>query len=186
MNKTKMGLAAVALIGLIALAFAAGFRQGQLATVQQPIRTSDIVQVTITRDGKVVYSYTTHNLITNIGAKFVRNILGFGNQTATIVKYVALSSDTTPSVTWTKLPNEFTTGGLARASGTVSVVNATAFQVVASWTSSTTATISCTGLHWDGTAGSDGNLFAAAAIPSASVIPGDNIQVTWTVNTPAG
>jgi hypothetical protein len=146
-----------------------------------------MVNVVVIRDGTVVYNYTTHNILVTIGSTYVRNILGFNNVTGqNATKWISLSSDTSPATSWTKLPNEFTTGGLARALATMTVVNSTAFQAQASWTSSTTATITCTGLQWAGEAGSDGNLFAAAEVSSASVISGDNIQVTWTVNTPAG
>jgi hypothetical protein len=185
MNKMKMSLSATAVVAVIVATFFIGLNQGQLA-VQQEIKYPHIVNFAVTRDGTVVYNYTTHNTLTTIGAHLARNVFGFANETATQVKYVALSSDTSPDKSWTKLPNEYTTGGLERKTGTPSVVNATAFQVVASWTSSTTTTIKCTSLHWDGTSGSDNNMWAVATIADASVISGDNVQVTWTVNTPDG
>ena len=186
MNKMKTGLTATAIALVIIAAFAFGFYQGQLLAVQQEVKYPHIVNFVVIRDGEVVYNYTTHNILTTIGARLARNVFGFANETQTQMKYVALSSDTSPDKSWTKLPNEYTSGGLERKAGTPSVVNTTAFQVVASWTSSTTTTIKCTSLHWDGTSGSDNNMWAVATIPDASVIPGDNVQVTWTVNTPDG
>jgi hypothetical protein len=187
MNKMKTGLTATGIALVVIAAFAIGFYQGQLLAVQQEVKYPHMVNVVVTRDGTVVYNYTTHNILVTIGSTYVRNILGFNNVTGqNATKWISLSSDTSPTTSWTKLPNEFTTGGLARALATMTVINSTAFQAQASWTSSTTATITCTGLQWAGEAGSDGNLFAAAAVSSASVISGDNIQVTWTVNTPAG
>jgi hypothetical protein len=182
----KTGLTATAIAVVIIAAFAIGFYQGQLLAIQQEVKYPHIVNMVVTRNGTVVYNYTTHNILTTIGARLARNVFGFANETQTQVKYIALSPDTSPSKTWTKLPNEYTTGGLERKAGTPTVVNTTAFQVVASWTSSTTTTIKCTALHWNGTSGSDNNMWAVASIPDASVIPGDNIQVTWTVNTPDG
>jgi hypothetical protein len=182
-----MGLTATAIALVVIAAFAFSYDQGQLLAVQQEVNYAHMVNVVVTRDGEVVYNYTTHNILVTIGSTYVRNILGFNNVTGqNATKWISLSSDTTPDISWTKLPNEFTTGGLARASATMTVINSTAYQAQASWTSSTTVTITCTGLQWAGEAGSDGNLFAAATVPSASVISGDNIQVTWTVNTPAG
>jgi len=186
MNKTKTGLTATGIALVVIAAFAIGFYQGQLLAVQQEVKYPHIVNMVVIRDGEVVYNYTTHNILTTIGARLARNVFGFANETQTQMKYVALSSDTSPDKSWTKLPNEYTSGGLERKAGTPSVVNTTAFQVVASWTSSTTTTIKCTSLHWDGTSGSDNNMWAVATIPDASVIPGDNVQVTWTVNTPDG
>ena len=182
----KTGLTATALVAVIVAAFAFGFYQGQLLAVEQEVKYPHMVNMVVTRDGEVVYNYTIHNILTTIGAKHARNVYGFANETQTQVKYIALSSDTSPSKTWTKLPSEYTSGGLERKAGTPTVVNETAFQVVASWTSSTTTTIKCTSLHWDGTSGSDNNMWAVATIPDASVISGDNVQVTWTVNTPDG
>ena len=185
MNKMKIGLT-FAIVATVLIAFAVGFHQGQeLSATNQTLKLSDIVKITVIRNGGVVYSYTTHNILTTIGARHVRNVYGFANETATQVRYIALSPDTNPNASWTKLPNEYISGGLSRQAGTVTVINSTAFQVQATWTSSTTTTIRCTGLHWSGTAGSDGNLWAVASIPDASVIPNDQIQVTWTVNVPA-
>lgn len=185
-NKMKTGLMATVLVAVITATYLIGFLQGQRLAAQQEINFPHIVNVVIRRNGEVVYNYTTHNILTTIGARLVRNILGFDNETQRQVKYIALSSDTNPDKTWTKLPNEYTTGGLERKAGTPSVINATAFQVVAQWTSSTTTTIKCTALHWDGTSGSDNNMWAVASIPDASVIPNDEIQVTWKVNIPDG
>ena len=181
----KMGLTATALVAVITVAFIIGFYQGQLLAVQQEVKYPHMVNFVVRRDGEVIYNYTVHNILTVIGARHARNVYGFDNETLIQVKYISLSSDTSPSATWTILPNELT-GGLARATGTPSVVNGTAFQVVASWTSDQTATIRCTGLHYNSTSLSDNNLWAVATIPDASVISGDDIQVTWTINTPYG
>jgi len=182
----KNGLIAITLITAILAGYSIGFYAGQTFSVQQKVTHFHAVNIIIWRHGVVVYNYTTHNILTTIGARHVRNIFGFDNETQRQVKYVSLSNDTNPDKSWTKLPNEITTDGLARAAGTPSVINSTAFQVVAQWTASGSYTLRCTGLHWNGTAGSDGNLWAVAGFPDATVINGDNIQVTWTVNTPDG
>ena len=144
------------------------------------------VSVKALRDGEIFYEYEDHNLITTIGSKHVRNFLGFANQTNAAIENIALSNDAGPAASWTKLPGEITTLVLDRAAGAASVVNATAFQVTYTWTAGGAQDIQCTGLHWDVTDDSDGNLFAAAAISSVSLQANDQLQVTWTVNIPDG
>lgn len=186
-GKKKLALTSIMLIAVLAVGFSIGYYQGQLLAVQQDVKYPHIVNLVVRRDGAVIYNHTTHNIITTIGAKYVRNILGFNNETSQeATKWISLSDDTSPSASWTKLPSEFTTGGLARASATMTVINATAYQAQASWTATASFTIRCTGLHWSGTAGSDGNLFAVATVPDANVISGDEVTITWIVNIPAG
>jgi hypothetical protein len=144
------------------------------------------VSVKAFRDGAVFYEYDEHNLITTIGSKHIRNLLGWANQTNVACVNIALSNDAAPAASWTKLPGEITTLSLDRATGSESVVNATAFQVTYTWTAGGTQPIQCTGLHWSATGDSDGNLFAAASISSVSLQDQDQLQVTWTVNIPDG
>jgi hypothetical protein len=144
------------------------------------------VSVKAFRDGAVFYEYDEHNLITTIGSKHIRNFLGWANQTNDACENIALSNDAAPAASWTKLPGEITTLSLDRAAGTVSYVNATAFQVTHTWTAGGAQSIQCTGLHWSVTDDSDNNLFAAASISSVSLQDQDQLQVTWTVNIPDG
>lgn len=138
------------------------------------------------RDGEVFFEYDEHNLITGNGSKHIRNFLGFANQTNVACIYLSLSNDGAPVKTWGKLPNEITGNGLDRQTGTPSVVNATAYQVTYTWTATAPQSVQATGLHWDSTDDSDGNMFAAAAISSVSLQANDMLQVTWTVNIPDG
>ena len=142
------------------------------------------VSVLVMRDGVVVYEYNEHNLITTIGSRHVRNFLGFANQTNQATINIALSNDAAPLASWTKLPSEITGSGLARAGGTASVLNSTAYQVTYTWTASAAEAVQCTGLHWNSTSDSDNNLFAAAAISAVNLQANDQIQVTWEVNIP--
>jgi hypothetical protein len=144
------------------------------------------VSVKAIREGAVFYEYDTHNLITTIGSKQIRNFLGWANQTNAASINIALSNDATPLTSWTKLPGEITTLALDRAAGTPSYVNSTAYQVTYTWTATGAQSIQCTGLHWSVTDDSDNNLFAAATISSVSLQNNDQLQVTWTVNVPDG
>lgn len=185
-GKKKACLAATALtIVIVASAYLIGYHQGQ-NSIQQKVKLTNIVNFAVIRNGTTVYNYTTHNVLTTIGARLVRNILGFDNETLRQVKYVSLSPDTSPSKTWTKLPNEYTQGGLERKAGTPTVIDATNFQVSAEFVSSISTIVKCTGLHWSGTSGSDGNLWAAAQIPPCTIEPNDRIEVTWIISIPDG
>ena len=144
------------------------------------------VAIKVLRDGDVIYEYETHNLITTIGSTHIRDFLGWANQTNQASIYISLSNDATPLTSWTKLPGEITGSGLARAAGTPSNVNTTAYQVTYTWTATAAQSVQCTGLHWDGTSDSSGNLLAAASISSVSLQANDQLQVTWTVNIPDG
>lgn len=144
------------------------------------------VSVVVWRDGEVVYEYGTHNLITTIGSMHIRDFLGWANATSQPSRYISLSNDATPLTSWTKLPGEITGSGLARATGTVTSLNQTAYEVSYEWTASAAADVQCTGLHWDSTVDSSGNLLAAASISSVSLQANDKLQVTWTVNIPDG
>ncbi len=144
------------------------------------------VSVKAYRDGVMFYEYDDHNLIVTIGSKHVRNFLGFANQTNAAIENIALSNDATPATSWTKLPGEINVADFNRSRGTVSVVNATAFQVTFTWTAPSIQDVQCTGLYWSNANDSDNNLFAAASISSVSLQANDMLQVTWTVNIPDG
>ena len=145
------------------------------------------VSVKAYRDGELFYEFDDHNLITTNGSTHIRNFMGWTNGTNQPCSYLSLSNDAAPLITWVKLPGEITGSGLARASGTATVVNATAYQVTYTWTASAgPVSVQCTGLHWDAGSDSSYNLLAAASISSVSLQANDMLQVTWTVNIPDG
>jgi len=176
------------ILGML-LVFAIGVYVGREQASFQAASGSDPaghVAVKAWRDGDLIYEYDTHNLITTIGSTQIRDFLGWTNHTNQPCRYLSLSNDATPLTSWTKLPSEITGSGLARASGTATVVNATAYQVTYTWTASGPQSVQCTGLHWVATGDSSGNLLAAASISSVSLQNNDMLQVTWTVNIPDG
>jgi len=157
-------------------------------TLQQSSPHSDLVVVTIRRNGEIIYRYETHNIIVTGGATWVKDFLQSGTTGATnATDDISMSADPSPQTSWTKLPSEITTGGLARKTAdTVSAVNSTAYWANATWTATASFTINCTGLHHDPTPGSDGNLVAAATIDTATLIANDEIEIDWLVNVPPG
>lgn len=103
-------------------------------------------------------------------------------------KYVALStSSLTPDKTDTTLSGETSASGLARALGTQgsyttpsALDGACSYTVTKTFTSGATATIQSAALF---DASSSGNLFVEANLSSAaSVISGDTLALTWTIN----
>jgi hypothetical protein len=146
------------------------------------------VSVKAYRDGELFYEFDDHNLITTIGSTHIRDFMGWANQSNVACIHLSLSNDGAPQTSWVKLPAEIIGGGLNldRATGAQTALNATAYQVTYTWTAGASATVQCTGLHWDSTGDSSGNLLAAAQISSVSLQANDMLQVTWTVNIPDG
>ena len=152
-----------------------------VTVVEEPKVTGYVEYIIETSHG--TYVFKSHNIVVTIGKRRVRNLL-LGNATdpTNATKYIALSNDASPDASWTKLPNEITGSGLARAAGTVTIINSTAFQVEHKFTASATVTVQCSGLHWSPDSGSDGNLFAANTFTQVTLNQNDNITVRWTVN----
>ena len=171
-----------------AIAYWLGLKEGLSFSAESATAPSGQVTVRVYRYGSLIHEYTTHNMIMTIGSKYIRNILGWKNETSTnATDDISLSADAALSKTWNKLPSEITDSGLARASGTASVVNNTAYEVTYTWSSITASkTVNCTGLHWSPDSGSADNMLAAAEISEVSLQAGDSLEVTWTVNIPDG
>ena len=173
----------------ILLAFAIGLSVGRRDSTLYGTAGADPaghVSVKAYRDGELFYEFDEHNLITTEGSKHIRNFMGWANQSNVACIHLSLSNDVTPLITWVKLPGEITVSGLARATGTQTALNATAYQVTYTWTATAAADVQCTGLHWSATGDTSNNLLAAASISSVSLQANDMLQVTWTVNIPDG
>lgn len=125
------------------------------------------------------------NLITNIGERLTRNILGFDNVTANnATKWISMSNAGTPLVTWTELDTELAANGFTRALGTVVTwMNGTdyAYNVTKKFTATGTQQVQTAGLQWSGVAESDNNLFAAADFAQTTFESGDNCTITWVI-----
>jgi hypothetical protein len=128
-------------------------------------------------DKKVV-----RNLVTNAGFALNAGLLS-GVGTPTVIGYIALGTGTTAAaVTDTALQAEITTGGLARASATkslvtTSVTNDTA-QLLYTFTASASFAVTESGIF---NASSAGTLFAHQVFAAINVNSGDNLQATWKV-----
>lgn len=125
------------------------------------------------------------NLITNIGERLVRNILGFDNVTANnATKWISLSNVGSPLASWTQLDTEVTANGFGRALGTVATwQNGTdyAYNVTKKFTATGTQQLQTAGLQWSGQASTDNNLFAAATFTQTTFETNDNLTITWVI-----
>jgi hypothetical protein len=131
------------------------------------------------------FEIPTGNLITNIGERYCRNILGFDNETANnATKWISLSNVATPLVTWTVLTTEVAANGFTRALGTVtSWNNGTdyAFNVTKKFTATGSQQLQTAGLNWCDTSASDNNLFAAAGFTQTTFATNDNCTIKWVI-----
>jgi len=153
---------------------------------RQPKVTANVFMLFETVKGS--WSGGGGNLITNIGERYVRNIIGFDNVSSNnATKWISLSNVGSPQVTWTELDTEVNANGFARALGTVTAWNNGtdyAYNVTKKFTASGTQQLQCAGLQWNDTPESDNNLFAAysgALFPQTTFESNDNLTITWVI-----
>lgn len=129
------------------------------------------------------WSGQSGNLITNIGERYVRNIIGFDNVTANnATKWISLSNVGSPLVTWTELDTEVNANGFTRMLGTVTAwMNGTdyAYNVTGKFTATGTQQLQTAGSQWNDTPVSDNNLSAAATFTQTTFELNDNLTITW-------
>jgi len=131
------------------------------------------------RDGTVFYDQWVHNLRTNAGINWQYGQMA--GTTAAACTYIALSnSGATPAVTDTSLASEITTNGLARTNGTVAhTTNATSYTVSNTFTATGSQSAQNAGML---NASSGGTLCFENTFTQVSMVSGDTLAVTWTVN----
>ena len=140
----------------------------------------------------VIYETTrgTHtenigNVITNIGERYARNILGWDNQTSNNATQWISLGNATAAAALTKLTTEATATGFTRAANDSCVAwnNGTdyAYNVTNQFTATGTIRIDATGLHWNPTSDSDNNMFACADITATNFENNDNCTIVWVI-----
>jgi len=130
----------------------------------------------------------THNIRTNIAENYARDLFGFDNVTAhNATKWISLSNDASPLVTWTVLPNEVNANGFSRKLATVTAwMNGTdyAYNLTATWSATATQQLQCAGTQFSGQALSDNNLYAVASFTQTTFnyydsANFDNLTIVW-------
>ncbi|MEM4301562.1 MAG: hypothetical protein QXQ70_03210 [Candidatus Caldarchaeum sp.] len=137
------------------------------------------VNVYVYKNGELVAA--AHNIITNAGMGVLRDAVH--QSTAGTAQYIALSTDgTAPAYTDTTCPSEITTGGLARAQGTVTTQAGPANGDITVRVEKTfTATSSFTGVQKAClfTASTGGTLYAVATFASTNLAANDQLTIRW-------
>jgi len=159
-SKRKFALA-LALVFIVGIVNGYAIQRVYFNRQHQPARALANVYITIQTE-MGTYDLLESNIITDIGEDATRyGVAGVAVDT----KYISLGNSTITQ-TKTKLDSEATTAGATRAEGTrdfwISGGDC-AFNVTKKFTFTDTITLSATGLHWSGTSGSDGNMFALAS-----------------------
>ena len=169
-----------AIVLCFVIAFASGYAIQNKVFVKSP-HIGNWVRVTV-QDYEGVHDILVTNLITNIGENQTATRQRVGD-TYVAVKYISLSNDASASATWTKLPNEATTLGAARAEGTVSALwlynDDAAYNVTHKFTFTGDITLQCAGSNWSPTGGSDNNLYSCANFAQTAFANNWNLTITW-------
>jgi FtsP/CotA-like multicopper oxidase with cupredoxin domain len=141
----------------------------------QPQRVGANVYVTI-ETPMGMQAIPIENVITTIGLQqAATRFMTSGTYTA--CQYISVGN-ATASASLTKLTQEYT-----RAQGTVSSLwtynGNPAFNVTKKFTFTVTVTLNAAGIHWDGTANSDNNMYACANFQQTTFQQNWNLTITW-------
>lgn len=118
-------------------------------------------------------------VLTTIGKNWIEDQLGDSPGTDP-AKWIALSTSTqTPNASWASIPDEITTGGLARAAGTYSDNGDGSWKITKTFTATQSFTgVQLTGLYW---ASTGSYLLAADTFTPVNLNANDQLTVTWTI-----
>ena len=165
--------------------------------------TGHITLVATDPNGNIKAYRQTDNIVVNRGADCVTRLLfggaagtgrGLGTGTGSCVGGLNApwtiigigTGTTTEAATDVGLQTELTSGGLQRAGGAVSYVNATTgtsqATITNQFSSTTTAAVTESGL-FNSTTVSGSGMFAHKVFSAINLVSGDKLTVTWTVNT---
>ena len=135
------------------------------------------VKATITRDGQVVQTIETDNLVVTAGKQHLAGLF-CGLSGYNPWKYIAVGTGTTaPQASDTALEEEITGGGLARAEGTCSRSDQTAV-IAATWNVTSSYGVTECGLF---NASSGGTMYCRATFAIINVQNGDTLTMIWNI-----
>ena len=170
-------LFAVVLAACIVSSFAVGYYLSPSGSSggHQPQRIGANVYVTI-ETPMGIQAVPIENVITTIGLQQAATRFRVSG-TYTACQYISIGN-ATASASLTKLTTEYT-----RAQGTVSSLwtynGNPAFNVTKKFTFTGTVTLNAAGIHWDGTANSDNNMYACANFQQTTFQNNWNLTITW-------
>jgi len=188
---------AVLLLGLtliVALAIAASYQSGvsegyrRAASLHIDVGTGYCAHIIVKverADGTVELikdgvALNNAGVLTDIGKDWIEDQLG-DSPSADPAKWISLSNDSSsPSSTWTQIPNELTSDGLTRTAGTYSSLGTGQWKIEYQFTATGTVNdVQLTGLNW--AASGDNNLLCADTFTAVTLNNGDKLTVTWTI-----
>lgn len=179
---TNKKITAVLLVATFIVAFSFGYSFHHSPGHRDPRYSANVYVIYETMAGTT--EEPAGNVITNIGERYVRNIIGFDNVTANnATKWISLGN-ATAGVALTKLTTEATTLGFERTLGTVVAwQNGTdyAYNISNKFTATGTIRVDATGLHWNPTGDSDNNMAAVADITATTFESNDNCTIRWVI-----
>lgn len=178
-------ITAVLLMVILSLAFVSNPLSLGIVSEEAPYAHS-VVKVYVKRAGTdewVLVDYQP-NVVVTIGATWVKDYLRQGTTGATnATDDISVGNNTTPAIGDTMLDQEQDGNGVTRTSGTVTNINATAYNCTHTWTATGTVyQMNATGLHRSPDAGTDSNMVFIATINDVSLNTDDQLQVTWEVD----
>jgi len=180
---------------LLALGLVIGYAAGVLTAAHYGINLLEVINVSdrlgptpavnvyVYKNGQLVA--VAHNIITNAGVGLFDEALHgpAASSAAANARFIALSTDSVaPAYTDTACTSEITTGGLARAEGSVSVTAGPANGDETVRVSKTfTASTSFTGVQKAClfTAGTGGTMFAEATFSPVNLAANDQLTINW-------
>lgn len=154
-----------------------------ISSMQDNIKVSGVFTLKCYRaDGTLKWELKTPNTIMSAGKAALANLAG-NVSSPTAFTYLAVGTSTTAvAVNQTALGAEITTGGLARASATVSRVTTTVtndtLRLEYTWTSSATHAVEEIGIF---NAASAGDMLARALTTTKNVISSETLKATYDV-----
>jgi len=140
-------------------------------------------------DGRIEKLECTTNLLVDQGKNFTAELIsGLDFTSATpgtdFAKHISLSSDSSsPNASWTVLPNEITTNGLDRHTGTCAINGVGNFSCWYQFEATGTQSgIHLAGLNWNATDGANTLVAANALSSDVNLESGDKLTINWTVS----
>jgi len=133
------------------------------------------------RNGELL-EYSHHaGVLTTIGQDYIEGKLGGVNDAdfSNNATYIGLSNNTgAPNSGWTVIPDEITTGGMSRTTGTYVNDGVGQWNITKSFSPTESNSTRLTGLYWD--TGSD--LIASDTFTAINYQNGDTVTITWTIS----
>lgn len=134
------------------------------------------------RGGDVLMSECSHNLLTDVGAELIEQVLGQGATTAAF-DYIGLCNATAgctaPAAGDTALDNELAAGGMTRAQGAYVDMDTGYYSIWKTFTATAAIETNVTGLF---NASSSGGMLAINNFTLASLQADDTLKINWTIN----